>query len=106
MRRAALFPALLLGTVAGAAAVPDGWLSRVQQDIAASEYHVRWLPEALTFEAPNRAQGLRVRFATAGVRLTPREDTSWEWGLTLVAWGRAGALQPVEEASPTASGPM
>ena len=105
MRPAALLAALLLPPVASASEAPDAWLSRVQQDLAASEYQVRWLPEAQALGAPNREQGLRAFFASTGMRLTPRDEGSWEWGLTLLGWGRPETMQLVEKATPTAAGP-
>jgi hypothetical protein len=89
--------------------IPADWLSAVKQNIAASEYHVTWqdhtplgdLPRA--YQAPNRAQNFRTYFTPAGFRSIPRdtrmdEAPAWEWGLEWCAVGRAGAMQPVEEA--------
>lgn len=68
----------------GAAALPpgvsSGWWGQVQQDIAASEYHVSWqertgLPDVpMAYQAPNRAHNLRTYFTQQGVRVVPRID--------------------------------
>ena len=96
MRRRTFVAAIVLCSSVGAAEVPDAWSRRVGRDIAASEYHLTWQPEAQAFSAPNREQGLRATFGPTGLRVTPREDASWEWGLSLVGW---------DEAAPSASGP-
>src|SRR6266849_709357 len=91
-RMASLWLGLVLAFVAqegvslGAPPVaPAGWLSGVQAGIAASEYEISWqeAPAALPgrsantvesaapragWQAPNRAQNLRMHFTEAGIR--------------------------------------
>jgi hypothetical protein len=96
------------GSVAsGPAGAPAYWWSRVQQDIAASEYEASWqradelddVDEA--WHAPNRAHGFRIYFTETGIRVVPRTEAepSWEWGLTLAGYGRGSTVWPVSGAS-------
>jgi hypothetical protein len=84
--------------------VPGGWLSRVQHDIAASEYHVTWQEATYladvdsAWHAPNRAQGFRTYFTETGIRVVPRtrSEPGWEWGLGLLGVGRGERLWDVD----------
>jgi hypothetical protein len=92
------------------AAVSDDWWSQVRQEIIASEYYVTWqdwtyLPDLpAAYQAPNRAHNLRTYFASHGPIVIPRvwpeeaRAAPWRWQASLVAWGRAGALQPLPSA--------
>jgi len=94
----------------GEAALPPGfrgnWLSRVQQGLEAARYHVSPEQQAATegvaaaWQASNPAHGFHARFTDEGVRLKPRResDSSWEWGLALVGYGRGASTGPVEPA--------
>ncbi len=85
------------------------WWGAVQAQLAAQEYFITWqeityladLPAA--YQAPNRAQDLRTYFTPAGVVVIPRTGYEgappWRWQSQLVGWGRAGAMQPVQEAT-------
>ena len=97
-------------TVKGATALPPGveagWWAKVQENISREEYEVAWqgqtcwedLPGA--YQAPNRAQGFQTFFTDAGIRLVPQDEkATWQWGLSLVVWGRPGGLEPVAKAS-------
>ena len=90
--------------------IPADWWAIVQEDIRRSEYHLRWQDEThlpgvpAAYQAPNRAHNLRTYFTTEGPVLIPRvwagvETPPWRWGLRLTAWGREGALQPVQAAT-------
>jgi hypothetical protein len=92
------------------AGIPEDWWSQVRQQIIASEYYVTWqdwtyLPDLpAAYQAPNRAHNLRTYFIPQGPivipRVWPEEATAapWRWQGSLVAWGRAGALQPLPAA--------
>jgi len=105
--------------------VTTDWWSAVQENIRRSEYRVTWQERTLlpgsrpAYQAPNRAQNLRIYFTPEGIRVLPRVVSGeqlavssqqlavnsqqspgyWELGLSLTAWGRLGALQPVGAAS-------
>ena len=91
---------------------PERWWSEVQGQIAASEYEITWqsrtvladLPAA--WQAPNRAHNFRTYFTERGIRVVPRAEAkpSWEWGLSLVGYGRGGQVWPVAEASARPTG--
>lgn len=69
-----------------AAKVPaqqEQWLAAVQQDIASSEYHIRYQEAAKAYQSPNRAQNLRVTYRADGFSLTPRIGSQKDWNATL-----------------------
>jgi len=76
----------------------------VQQDIAASEYHVTWQEDTClldvdaAYQAPNRAHDLRTYFTPEGPRVVRRTEAepTWTWGLELVGMHNEDA-PPVEE---------
>ena len=83
-----------------AAALDRATVASLQESIRRREYHVTWqertclpgLPAA--YQAPNRAHDLRSYFTPDGVRMTRRTGAgpSWEWGLSLAAYGAGGGL--------------
>ncbi len=103
--------ALLLAGAAALAAPPTGslapassdWWRSVDRDIRYGEYRVTWQEETClpdvraAWQAPNRAHGFRTYFTEDGIRVVPRVAgaETWEWGLRLVALGRAGMLVTV-----------
>ncbi|MBI4880320.1 MAG: FG-GAP repeat protein, partial [Planctomycetes bacterium] len=111
---AALLALAVLPAQAGARqttdAPPAGWVSAAFREIQRSEYEVTRQADAGrsgaagTFQAPNRAQGLRTYFAPEGIRVVPRlaDPTSWEWRASLSACGRAGSLRQAGRAEPQA----
>jgi len=92
------------------AAPTAGWLASIQKDIASSEYHLTWQDTTVVddldaaWQAPNRAQGFRTYFTDRGIRVVPRtgEQPAWEWGLTLVRYGRGAVIRPVAAAARSA----
>jgi hypothetical protein len=86
------------------------WWSTVQENIRRSEYHVTWQEQTYladvpaAYQAPNRAHNLRTYFTPEGPVVIPRlwteelEATPWRWEVSLVDWGREGALEPVPPA--------
>jgi hypothetical protein len=86
------------------------WWSAVQENIRRSEYHVTWQEQtyledvAAAYQAPNRAENLRTYFTPEGLIVIPRiwvEESNtppWRWEVSLVAWGRAGAVRPASSA--------
>ncbi|MCK4472565.1 MAG: hypothetical protein KAW49_12360, partial [Anaerolineae bacterium] len=105
---------------------PYDWWATVQEDVRCREYHVTWQESSLSpgepaplaglraggYQAPNRAQNLRIGFYLTGIRIVPRtptqpspwqgqgEDGGWTWGLALTGLGRGEAPRPVAEAMP------
>ena len=108
LRLAAALLALLLLTAPApreqTSPVPGDWWTEVQTALSAAEY----LPEAMDggFGAPNRAQGLRLRFDAEGVSVSPRRASAgdWRWAWRTARWGRpaalaeAGAVGPIADA--------
>jgi hypothetical protein len=105
------------------------WLSRVQSEMAASEYEISWhqaparddrntaagVEPRAGWQAPNRAQNLRIHFTEAGLCFVPRETpesrresgsaaSPWECGLTLLRHGRPGALRDARGAPLSVNG--
>jgi hypothetical protein len=89
-------------------AIPTDWLSTVQEQLRLAEYEITWqeqtyLPDVpAAYQAPNRAQNLRLYFTPQGLVIIPRtraeDGLPWRWEASLQAWGRPGAMQPVEQA--------
>jgi len=81
----------------------EAWISSARQQIQNAEYHITWQNQtnlkglAAAWHAPNRAQGLRTYFTGVGLRVIPRVEgsASWEFGLELTGYGRAGSIRPV-----------
>ena len=81
--------------------VSADWWQTTQQEIGRAEYLVTWqerthLPDlAAAYHAPNRAQNLRTYFTPQGIRVIPRtgDETTWQWGLALTAYGRTDRMQ-------------
>ncbi len=94
------------GGVATTAGISPAWWSTVRKEISAEEYRVTWQDRtflediASAWHAPNRAHGFRTYFTDDGIRVIPRteEAPSWEWGLSLVGYGRGGTLWPASGA--------
>src|SRR5262245_31233731 len=106
-----LLPLSFLISAGGALAEENSaertWLSSVSAEIEASEYEGTWQTETAladlpsAWHAPNRAQAFRTYFAERGIRVIPRmadAAVSWEWGLSLIGYGRGGTLWPVPDA--------
>ncbi len=74
--------------------VDRGWLSSMQHDLAAYEYHASENGHGL--QAPNRAQNLRTYFEPTGIRLYDRTrmESPELAGLSLTRLGRGSALVP------------
>jgi len=108
---------------AGAAAPPGGapsasagegpadrssrdWWGHVEKQVRDSEYDITWQEEtyledlARGWQAPNRAHGFRSYFTESGIRVIPRAGgkPAWEWGLSLVGYGRAERVTAVSPA--------
>ena len=98
-----------------AAAAPDapvvggpGGFAEAQKNIEDSEYEVTWQAGAglesvdAAWQAPNRAQGFRTYFTDDGIRVVPRTEDppSWNWGVSLVGYGRGRQVWPVLRAAP------
>ena len=81
----------------------DDWWSAARTGIELSEYHASWQAQTpfadldSGWQAPNRAHDFRTWFTESGVRLVPRraETPAWEWSVSLVGWGRPGAMREV-----------
>jgi hypothetical protein len=102
------------------------WWAAVQEDVRCREYHVTWQESSLSpgepapwaglratgYQAPNRAQNLRIGFYPAGIRIVPRTATQpapwqgegegggWTWGLALTGLGHGEAQRPIAEVAP------
>jgi hypothetical protein len=103
---------------AASPAVTGGWERTVQKRIADAEYEITWSEDAPapagargaalskpggSWQAPNRAHGLRTYFMEDGIRVIPRsEPSSWEWSLALRSWGRPAA-DPADREDASAS---
>ena len=93
--------------VASETGVSTDWWGRVQEGLRESEYRITWQAETrlldleAAYHAPNRAHNFRTYFTETGIRVVPRTepDASWEWGLSLVSYGRGDVVAPIERAA-------
>jgi hypothetical protein len=75
--------------------VTGDWWSRVSRQLQLAEYEITWQEETVladlgsSWQAPNRAQGLRTYFAQEDIRVVPRGEASPSWELVL-RWARYG----------------
>ncbi len=102
------------------------WWTAVQEDLRRREYYVTWqesplFPGGLAssaglsaggYQAPNRAQNLRIGFYPTGIHVVPRTPTQpspwqgegegggWTWVLALTGFGRGEPPQRLPEATP------
>ncbi len=96
---AALALALSSSAAAEEGLKESGWLAGVSRDIARQEYRITWQERTLraglgpAWQAPNRAQGIRMFFAGGRLTVVARaeETPSWEWSMSVVRWGRGAA---------------
>jgi hypothetical protein len=104
-------PVLAQGPEPDSGDIPADWWSQARQQILTSEYYVTWQEQPIlsglpaAYQAPNRTHNLRAYFSPQGLTLIPRvwpdgaSAPPWRYDAGLVAWGRAGALQPLPAAS-------
>ena len=78
--------------------VPMGWAAEVTGGLAREEYGFRDDARGASVAAPNRAQGLRLTVAPAGLQVEPRtgDAAPFRLELALRRIGRSGELRPVE----------
>ncbi len=93
------------GTSGAISVASSDWLSQARDQVARAEYHFSPQPDG-AFSAPNRAQGLRLRADANGVQLSPRkkDEASWNLGLALRGFGRAGGMVTAGQAEVHAAG--
>lgn len=81
--------------------LPEGidgdWWSRVQKNIATSEYEIRWHSDHSEYRSPNRAQNLRFSYYPDGFKVQPRvESDIWSATFRLSEFGRHGNMIPYQ----------
>lgn len=75
--------------------VDAGWWAKTQAEIARSEYRLAFEPNpsmpglGASWQAPNRAQGLRTYFSDDGIALVPRTGSAEEWSARIATVGIA-----------------
>jgi hypothetical protein len=76
------------------AGIDQNWYAAVTQDIAKSEYFIRYQESVKSYQSPNRSQNMRITYFNDGFSLTPRTDNGNTWNvdmhLTSVSKGSAG----------------
>jgi hypothetical protein len=84
----------------------DGdWWSQVQENIATSEYEIRWHSECSEYRSPNRAQNLRFSYYPDGFKVQPRvESDIWSAAFRLSEFGRCGSMVPYQGKDITVQG--
>jgi hypothetical protein len=78
----------------------ESWWASIQADIIRSEYNITWQEETYladlssAYQAPNRANNLRIYFLPGGPIIIPRQGIElgdlppWRWEAQLASWGR------------------
>lgn len=61
----------------------SGWYSSVLENIASSEYEIRYQEQYKAFSSPNRKQNLRASYSNDFFSLSPRNDSADKWKLDL-----------------------
>ncbi|UCG29914.1 MAG: FG-GAP repeat protein, partial [candidate division WOR-3 bacterium] len=76
----------------------DGdWWSHVQENIAKSEYEIRWHSEYSEYRSPNRAQNLRFSYYPDGFKVQPRvQGDIWSATFRLSEFGRYRNMVPYQ----------
>ena len=77
------------------AGIDSSWLSRVQSDIAASEYRIQWREKAGAYQSCNRAQNLRFTYYDNGFKMSPRLDSLGVWDVELRLSGISKGSTPL-----------
>ncbi|MBS1536773.1 MAG: FG-GAP repeat protein [Bacteroidetes bacterium] len=76
------------------AGIDQNWYASVTQDIAKSEYFIRYQESAKSYQSPNRSQNLRITYFNDGFSLSPRAQGNDTWNvdmrLTSVSKGEKG----------------
>ncbi len=80
--------------IATQSGIDQNWYSAVTQDIAKSEYFIRYQEKAKSYQSPNRSQNLRITYFNDGFSLAPRTGSNDSWNvdmrLTSVSKGQKG----------------
>lgn len=63
--------------------VNDNNLAEMKRHISASEYFIRWQPEAGIYQSPNRSNDLRATYTGQAVTVRPRQEDSWSFSLSV-----------------------
>ena len=104
---ACLVVVLAIPATAAPTAVPDSWQRTVLANIQRVEYEFSPSGDG-SWSAPNRTHDLRSFVSTDGLRVIARRpvEPAWEVRLSLVGFGRAGAIIPAEapDGPPSATG--
>ena len=56
----------------------DNWLQKVQQDIAAREYHINYAADKKYHQSPNRANNTRITYYPQSIQIAPRTIEEYE----------------------------
>jgi hypothetical protein len=89
----------------GQTGISNDWLAQAQEYIRQSEYNISWTDQPLvagapaSYQAPNRAQDLRIYFQERGLQIIPRTEAepTWVWGMALNSYGRGVQFTAVEQ---------
>lgn len=94
-----------MGATGGACLFSGDWFSQVQEKIRKEEYQITWRAKCedgmpSSFQAPNRALGLRTYFGKDGITVVSRTEKfpSWEMRLRAIGIGRGNQSNPLPPA--------
>ncbi|MCB8983800.1 MAG: FG-GAP repeat protein [Ardenticatenaceae bacterium] len=82
----------------------ENWFTAVSAHLQQTEYS--FSGQGDHYQAPNRALNLRTSLSPTGVRITPRLNDNWQWGLDMVQYGQGGRRLTAVPAVLTAVGPQ
>jgi hypothetical protein len=82
-----------------ASGIDQNWLAGVTQDLAKSEYFIRYQEENKSYQSPNRSQNLRITYGENGFSMKPRvgENASWNVSLKLASVSKGAAKLPIDK---------
>ena len=79
--------------------IDQNWLAGVTQDLAKSEYFIRYQEENKSYQSPNRSQNLRITYGENGFSMKPRvgDKASWNVSLKLASVSKGAAKLPIDK---------
>lgn len=78
--------------------IDQNWFAKVTQDLAKSEYYIRYQEDSKSYQSPNRSQNLRITYSDNGFTMAPRvgDTKPWNVSMTLTSVSKGAGQLPLE----------